>query len=70
MDAQTIAAATDQVLWAAYSAGRADERQEWLPLSDELTEQFRLHQAGDGAVHLPAEAVLKLSIALERAKRR
>lgn len=60
----------DETLTRAYAEGRADEREEWEPLSDLLAEKFRAHQAEDGRVVLPVEAVMELSIALERAKRR
>lgn len=65
-----LALTADDTLTRAYAEGRADEHEEWLPLADLLDEKFRLHQVDGGFVVLPVEAVMELSIALERAKRR
>lgn len=63
MDAEAIAA--DQTLNHAYGAGRADEREEWLPLG-RLVEKWVRHNQDQGAVTIPLEGVLELSKELAR----
>lgn len=63
MDAEAIAA--DQTLNHAYAEGRADEREQWLPLAM-LVEKWVRHNQDQGAVTIPLEGVLELSKELAR----
>jgi hypothetical protein len=64
MDAEAIAA--DQTLNHAYAEGRADEREEWLPLAEKLRELFRLRQVAGGGAVFSLQDVLDLSKELAR----
>lgn len=55
----------DQTLEHAYAEGRADEREEWLPLG-RLVEKWVRHNQDQGAVTIPLEGVLELSKELAR----
>jgi hypothetical protein len=50
----------------AEAEGRADEREEWLPLAEKLRELFRLRQVAGGGAVFSLQDVLDLSKELAR----